>query len=213
MFFALFAPSCIPPPSGYRWYYVRKNDTLWSVAKKNKVDAVNLINANDIKNSSLIYPGMRLKIPYDAVLSAPKKATEKSKKDARGVKKKPPQKKPSFGWPAKGKIVRNFGKSDLHRWQGIVIKTNDRNVRVAERGKVSFCGDVYPFGKTIIIKHSAGYHTVYGYLENYAVKTGDAVAAKSIIGNAGSEKTFGAGVLYFEIRYMTDAYDPLLYLD
>ena len=62
MLLALLFPSCIPPPAGYRWYYVRRKDTLWSIAAKNKVDVVNLINSNNISNPSLIYPGMRLKI-------------------------------------------------------------------------------------------------------------------------------------------------------
>ena len=101
----------------------------------------------------------------------------------------------------------------MRRWQGIVIKAPGGRVRAAAGGKVSFIGEVYPFGKTVIIKHSAGYHTVYGYLKNCAVKTGESVRAASFIGEAGSDKTFGPNAVYFEIRYLTDAYDPLLYLD
>ena len=62
VFIIAFA-GCLPPQAGYRWYYVRHGDTLWSIARKNKSDFFSLVNANGIKNPSRIYPGMKLKVP------------------------------------------------------------------------------------------------------------------------------------------------------
>ena len=63
------------------------------------------------------------------------------------------------------------------------------------------------------MKHPSDYHTVYSYLSEILVKTGGKVSAGSLIGKSGRHVPFKKNVLYFEIRYQTEANDPLLYLE
>jgi len=202
---------CIPPPAGYRWYYVRRGDTLWSIARKNKSDFFSLVNINGIRNPSRIYPGMKLKVPArgSAVARKASKPVKKPKK----VKKSPPPLTVSFAWPVKGNVVKHFGKNHLTRSLGIVIKANKPSVKAAAPGKVSFSGKAGNFGNTVIIKHASGYHSVYGYLDRISVKTDESVARGALIGSCLANKKYGGRALYFEIRFDTEAYDPLMYLN
>jgi len=201
--------ACIPPPAGHRWYYVRRGDTLWSIARKHDADFFSLVNANDIRDPSRIYPGMKLKVPRGAVSAA---AGPASTKRAR-VSKPPKAADISFAWPATGKVVEHFGKNNLSRSLGIVITAESSHVKAAAPGKVSFCGEAGNFGNTVIIEHGGAYHSVYAYLDSISVKIGDNVNAGALIGACGSRKKYGGRVLYFEIRYGTEAYDPMLYLN
>ncbi|MEA2081899.1 MAG: peptidoglycan DD-metalloendopeptidase family protein [Elusimicrobiota bacterium] len=206
----LMFSSCIPPPAGYRWYYVRCGDTLWSIARKHKADFFSLVNANGIRNPSRIYPGMKLKVPIDGTIVS--RHSFKAAKVSKRVKKKPPSSSVSFSWPVKGKVVTHFGKSNLMRSLGVVIKTRDTSVKASAPGRVSFCGKAGHFGNTVIVKHSSGYHSVYGYLDKISVKTDDRIAGGALIGVCGNMRKYGGRVLYFEIRFNADAYDPLMYL-
>lgn len=209
--FILALAGCLPPPAGYRWYYVRRGDTLWSIARKNKSDFFSLVNANGIRKPSRIYPGMKLKIPSRGSVAA-HKPSKRGKKPKR-VKKNAPPATVSFSWPVKGKVLQNFGKSNLTRSLGIVVKAKTPSVKAAAPGKVSFCGKAGNFGNTVIIKHASGYHSVYGYLEKISVKTDETVAGGALIGSCQSNKKYGGRALYFEIRFDTEAYDPLMYLN
>jgi len=223
--FILALAGCLPPPAGYRWYYVRRGDTLWSIARKNKFDFFSLVNANGIRKPSRIYPGMKLKIPSRGSAAARREKGDRSfflgkkqiKKDlspfSKRVKKKAPPAAVSFSWPVKGKVLKHFGKSNLTRSLGIVVKAKTPSVKAAAPGKVSFCGKAGNFGNTVIIKHASGYHSVYGYLEKISVKTDETVAGGSLIGSCQSSKKYGGRALYFEIRFDTEAYDPLMYLN
>jgi len=210
----LLFSSCIPPPSGYKWYYVRKGDNLWSIARKNETDVFKLIHANSIKNPSRIYPGMRIKIPADnfSIKKTPGKPPRKTKKTSAKTRV-PAGRRINFVWPAKGKVLRKFGKEKMRRWLGIVIETKETNIKAAAGGKITFCGNVSGFGRTVIIKHSSNYHTVYGYLGEISVKTGNKVSAGNVIGKPGRHTPFKKNAVYFEIRHLTEANDPLLYLD
>ncbi len=53
-------------------YVVRKSDTAWTISKKYKVSVKTLVEANGLKNSKAIKPGMKLNIP-DASDQATKK--------------------------------------------------------------------------------------------------------------------------------------------
>ena len=209
----LAAAACIPPPSGYRWYYVRKGDTLWSISRTSRTDVFKLIYANNIKTPSLIYPGMRLKIPAAGGGGRIKKGRAKSAGSDKDRKISSVPETIGFSRPVKGKIIRKFGKSKTHRYLGIVIQAKNRNIVSSYGGKVSFAGTVSGFGTTVIVEHPSDYHTVYGYLSDITVKTGDSVGKGSLIGHAGRSGSFKNDVLYFEIRHKTEAYDPLLYFE
>ncbi|MCD6423839.1 MAG: peptidoglycan DD-metalloendopeptidase family protein [Elusimicrobia bacterium] len=192
--------ACIPPPAGYRWYYVRRGDTLYSISRKYRVNVFTLISENNIKNPSLIYPGTRLKIPVK------KKHLKKHVNQKKSGKKLP--KNVKFIWPVKGKIVRKFGKDHMKRYIGVVLKTDEKVIKASATGKVSFLGPVGEYGNTIILKHPSGYHTVYGFVKDFFVKNGEMVVQGQKIASVASD-----GRVYFEIRHKTKPYNPVLFCD
>jgi len=194
--------ACIPPPAGYRWYYVRRGDTLYSISRKYKVNVFTIISENSIKNPSLIYPGTRLKIPVKN-----KKTFAKTKKTQKKSFKTLP-KNVKFIWPVKGEIVRKFGKDHMKRYIGVVLKTDEKAIKASAAGKVSFLGAVGEYGNTIILKHPSGYHTVYGFVKDFFVKNGDMVDQGQKIASVSPN-----GRVYFEIRHKTKPYNPVLFCD
>lgn len=61
-------------------YVVGKNDTAWSISKKFKVSVKTLVEANGLKNSKAIRPGMKLSIPGATSTAAAKKTTMQAAK-------------------------------------------------------------------------------------------------------------------------------------
>jgi nucleoid-associated protein YgaU len=60
------APESEVNPKGTGFYIVVSGDSLWAIAKKyygNGSKYNRIVEANNIKNPSLIYPGQRLVIP------------------------------------------------------------------------------------------------------------------------------------------------------
>ena len=54
------------PTENKKYYVVQKGDTLWAIAKRyygNGNQYPKIVQANNIKNPDLIYPGQKLLIP------------------------------------------------------------------------------------------------------------------------------------------------------
>ncbi len=56
-------PSWIPPEATYGWHIVKKGENLGLIARRYRTTVSAIVRLNNLKNSSLIYPGQRLKIP------------------------------------------------------------------------------------------------------------------------------------------------------
>ncbi|MDD8031352.1 MAG: LysM peptidoglycan-binding domain-containing protein [Acidobacteriota bacterium] len=56
-------PSWIPPEAVYGWHLVKKGENLGLIARRYRTTVSAIVRLNNLKNSRLIYPGQRLKIP------------------------------------------------------------------------------------------------------------------------------------------------------
>jgi septal ring factor EnvC (AmiA/AmiB activator) len=126
------------------------------------------------------------------------------------------KRKKIFSWPAKGKVVVNFGKNkhpELDTYiisNGIKISASDSNeVKSIYSGVVVFAGQFRSYGKVIIIDHKDSIFAVYGLLDKILVKEEQKVLKDSVIAELGSGKS---NILYLEIRYKNIPDDPLLWL-
>ncbi|MBO9663523.1 peptidoglycan DD-metalloendopeptidase family protein [Dokdonella sp.] len=138
------------------------------------------------------------------------------------VEAAPPQSAPStstnvsgdvaWRWPADGQVVATFVAGDQTR-QGIDIagKSGDP-VRAAADGSVVYSGNgLIGYGELIIVKHSPGFLSAYGYNRKRLVKEGDAVKSGQVIAEMGSSSA-SRDSLHFEIRKNGKPANPLDYL-
>lgn len=84
-------------------------------------------------------------------------------------------------------------------------------VKATGDGKVDFLGRKGGYGKTIILRHGAGYTTLYAHLHRYArgVRHGTRVKQGQVIGYVGSTGLATGPHLHYEFRVRGTHHDPL----
>ena len=113
----------------------------------------------------------------------------------------------SFGWPIKGRVLKNFSPS---RNKGIDIAgKKGQSVKASEAGKVVYGGQgLIGFGKLLIIKHNDDYLSAYANNSRLLVNEGQHVQKGQVIAEVG-----GVGIkrtsLHFEIRKNGTPVNPL----
>jgi murein hydrolase activator len=112
----------------------------------------------------------------------------------------------SLAWPVEGQIVYRFGREQrpngvVLRWNGIGIGAPAGTpVQVVEAGTVMMAGPFEGYGPTVIVSHGGGYYTLYHYLQNVAVREGEAVRAGQVIGRVGGQNTPEGPHIEFQVR-------------
>ena len=177
-------------------YKVKKGDTLYSIARNNKMELKKLLELNDIKdvNKYILQLGANLKIETIKSEYADETIPESS-----------------FQWPYRGIIVARYG-VDTYKLanRGInILGTIGDKVLAADYGIVEYANDIRGFGKVIIIKHKNGFTTAYAHLSKIEVKLGDIVNKGDYIGNIGDTGLVDKSELYFKISYRGRALDPI----
>lgn len=177
-------------------YKVKKGDTLYSIAKNNKMELKKLLEINNIKdaNKYSLQIGANLKIE-----------TIKSEYADETIPDS------SFQWPYRGIIVARYGVGTYklaNRGINILGDIGDK-VLAADYGIVEYANDIRGFGKVVIIKHKNGFTTAYAHLSKIAVKLGDIVNKGDYIGNIGDTGLVDKSELYFKMSYRGRALDPV----
>lgn len=116
-----------------------------------------------------------------------------------------------FVMPVKGTVTS----SDEACKDGIKIAAqNGTNVVASAPGKVVYVGKgLRWYGNLIIVEHKDNYMTVYSYLKNIRVETGDKVEQGQVIGSAGKSSTQDKDPqMCFTIRHNGQAVDPLAHI-
>lgn len=179
----VFVPNGLTKVPVYKYYRVRRGDSVIKIAKKFKVSPRTIIRVNGLKRPYILRPGERLKIlvGYKDVLKL----------------NRPIQ----FKFPLDGKVdptIREDG------YPGIfIVSSPGAPVKAAETGIVKFAGKdsklLKAFGNMVIIQHPKGYRTVYGNLDKLFVKPNQLVKRGEVIGTAGTSGIWGKSGLYFDI--------------
>ena len=177
-------------------YKVKKGDTLYSIAKNNKMELKKLLEINNIKdaNKYSLQIGANLKIE-----------TIKSEYADETIPDS------SFQWPYRGIIVARYGVDTYklaNRGINILGDIGDK-VLAADYGIVEYANDIRGFGKVVIIKHKNGFTTSYAHLSKINVQLGDIVNKGDYIGNIGDTGLVDKSELYFKISYRGRALDPI----
>jgi murein DD-endopeptidase MepM/ murein hydrolase activator NlpD len=182
---------------------VVRGETLWRIAKRYGVTVSDLSAANRLSDAARIETGQRLIVPP-------------SGRPVSGfsVEKTAPEPE-SFVWPVEGRVVSVFGL----RGPGGVNKGIDieaprgAEVQASRGGRVSFTHENLPgFGKTIILDHGEGFATVYAYLEEILVNSGQGVDQHQVIARVGAGGRARGSALHFEVRRKQKPQNPFHYL-
>src|SRR6185503_10558128 len=175
-------PATAPAPDGFYW--VKRGDTLYSIALEHGADYRELAQWNDLGDPTRIRAGQLLRVRPDETkvqvgrapvasriesrpldmgsppTPAPPPPAASAPKAAPAPSPPPPaapkETREEFIWPAKGKILAGFAEP---RSKGIDIdgKLGDPVVAAAA-GRVTYIGSGIPgLGKLVVIKHDNGF--------------------------------------------------------
>ena len=123
-----------------------------------------------------------------------------------------------FFWPIeKPKLLTQGGFGELNgetRNAGILLECETTEVKPSRKGKLVFQGNLDGYGKTVILDHLDDYFTIYAHLSKIKrYKEGQWITRTKSIGYTGKVGSTGESALHFEVRYLNQAMDPLLYLN
>jgi septal ring factor EnvC (AmiA/AmiB activator) len=85
-------------------------------------------------------------------------------------------------------------------------------VRAVAPGVVRLTKPVKGFGRLIVVEHSDGYFSVYGFLSQFSMWEGARVNKETVLGKAGRDPLTGQPALYFELRHNERPLDPAEWL-
>ena len=194
----------LPPAlaeSNKKVYYVKKGDTLYGIAKKNKLTLRQLKNLNQLSLNDGLIIGQRL------LLS----------KESNAKKNKLRRYKNLFALPLKGPITSRFGrrKNPFLRNRISYHKGVDIGAEIGTPFFASADGIVVRaqrmggYGNCIFILHSNDYISIYAHNKKNLVKKGQVLKQGDLIGLVGRTGTATGPHLHFEIRKnLKKAIDP-----
>lgn len=211
----------VPTPPGY--YRVKKGDTVLRIALDQGQSYRDLVRWNNLSDPNQIEVDQLLLVrPPDSKmtvkpLAAPSTAASDRKMTESVPEPKTDSVKPDaptpgirLAWPAKGRVVEEFGDG---KSKGIDIagKMGDP-VQAASDGRIVYAGNsLRGYGNLVIVKHDNTYLTAYAHNRNLLVKEGDSVRKGQKIAEMGDTDT-NSVKLHFELRVNGKPVDPMPYL-
>ncbi len=111
--------------------------------------------------------------------------------------------------PCDGKVRIDFDPSAKPPVRGEGFETNGNiNVKSIFWGKVVHNDTLRGFGRVVIIYHGYNYYSLYAYLSESLVKTGQEVEKDEVIGKTGYYPALKGTGLYFELRFHQKPVNP-----
>jgi len=115
--------------------------------------------------------------------------------------------------PVRGELAGRFGAprgaSGIEA-KGVFIRAPEGEpVRAVARGQVVYADWMRGFGNLMIVDHGENYLSIYANTEALLKQVGDAVAAGEPLATTGSSGGREETGLYFELRHLGRAFDPL----
>lgn len=121
---------------------------------------------------------------------------------------------PSFRWPVRGRVIKEFGTVNGERNDGINLAVPEgTSVKAAEDGEVIYSGnELKGYGNLVLVRHVDGWVTAYAHASELLVNRGDKVTRGQIIARAGATGGVAQPQLHFEIRKGQRPVDPKQFL-
>lgn len=194
-------------------HYVRKGETLYSIAFKFDRDYRCLAAINYLTYPYTLKPGSSLWLNKPVIRTRKIQFVNPTSYKAyrRSSVKKTSAVNTQWQSPLEGKIINHFSLNSGKK--GIdIASVKGSVVRAANQGVIAYSGSgLSGYGNLIIIKHENQYLTAYGYNASNLVVEGQRVKAGQVIAKAGLVDRRFWGV-HFEIRRAGKPVDPLRYI-
>ena len=201
------------------FYIVKDGDTVEKISQRFAVKKLEIIRLNNLKNHLELKVGNKILIPLvkdfsivDLIINEKVYENKQISKKKYSSNNKKIKNAPVFVWPAKGKIIKNFGKFGKgQHYDGIdIMYGKNKPIYSAYDGEVAFVGSqIKRFGNLIILKHNNSWVTAYSNLGKQNVKMGDKIKKQQIIAYTPDDKNF----FHFQLRYNRNPVNPLSYLN
>jgi len=136
---------------------------------------------------------------------APARTADSTEEEGPSVPHRWPLSVPSFR--TRG-MVSGSPNEELHPGIDLAVPEGS-DVRAAGGGTVEAAGNDSSYGLFVLIRHPAGYETMYGHLSRLLVSRGDDVKAGQVIALSGNTGRSTAPHLHFEIRHNGRSIDPM----
>lgn len=118
--------------------------------------------------------------------------------------------------PVPGELAGRFrtpSRAGASGLKGVFIRAREGDlVRAVAAGRVVYADWMRGFGNLLVVDHGEAYLSVYGNNESLLKQPGDAVAAGESIATVGASGGNEHSGLYFELRHLGQAFDPLSWL-
>ncbi len=115
--------------------------------------------------------------------------------------------------PVRGELLGRFGSPQQEGGsssKGVFIRAGEgQAVRAVAAGRVVYADWMRGFGNLLIVDHGEAYLSIYGNNESLLKQAGDAVAGGEAVATVGSTGGNPETGLYFELRHLGKAFDPL----
>jgi len=195
----------IPPVTGIV-HKVKEGETIYSIAKKYKIEAQNIVNFpfNDYADPETfaLNVGQTLIVPDGVMPEAPAIVPIRPTIIVGGTGQ--------YGWPTNGVITQ------YPSWYHMAIDIANAaapGIVAADRGTVTLVEYLnWGYGYHVIISHGNGMQTLYGHMQAIYVKPGDVVSRGQVIGKMGSTGRSTGTHLHFEVRQNGVLLSPLNFL-
>ena len=119
-------------------------------------------------------------------------------------------------WPAKGKVIGNFGpRPDGTHNDGVNLSVPlGTEVHAAESGVVAYAGsELKGYGNLILVRHDNGWITAYAHNEEMLAKRGEKIKRGHVIGKAGKSGQVDQPQVHFELRQGSKPVDPTPFME
>ncbi|KGM51934.1 peptidase M23 [Lysobacter concretionis Ko07 = DSM 16239] len=126
----------------------------------------------------------------------------------------------TFSWPVRGRISGRFGNQRIYNGtpgsahSGMdIAAANGTPVMAPASGLVTFVGDLYLTGGTLLLDHGHGISSNFLHLSRMDVKVGDTVRQGDVIGAVGATGRATGPHLHWGMNWLDVRIDPLLVLE
>jgi lipoprotein NlpD len=194
------------------YHSVQPGENLYRIGKAYGVPYTELATVNSLPDASrievgqkLFIPGARHTVPVDIV----------TPRDTSSLPPSLPQEgTPAFVWPVNGgSLASGFGQRGHSFHDGIDISARvGTPVHAAADGEVIYSDVLRGYGNVVIIRHGAGFATVYAHNDSNRVHEGQHVRQRQVIATVGDSGRTSGPNLHFEVRKDNVARNPILFL-